>query len=522
MIIALLGIHIYETSKEVYLHKRLDSMHYEYVLALNIKHAVSRQVKEAMSGVVFGFSKPQAEKYNKTKKDTDATLNDLINSISTELDYIADHEIENEEGEGRKARYLLSQYAEIDKRLTIVNQLVSEGSDRKRVQKILADVDKQYESFVSLTNQWIAQEQEELQNVNNTLSSMTNRNTIILIAGAVLTIIFAMTMSLSIILLIIDPRMKELIDGTQRIARGDLNTPIELGGNDEFTTLYKAFNLMMSQLQISQKNLLEQSYYSGMAEMVSGILHNIKNSFAPFIVDTEIIYHHIKNIKMKQFQPILAELRDDTLDPERKKNLIDLSALLFDNSNEALAQVRDKLAGMQNRATLIERIIEEQSALANSQRLIEEVSLLELLHDSLSLIKKEFLDNVKVSIAENVQTVGHIKTQRIILLQVFKNIIVNAIESTLRSNNNSGEVLVQAAIANDDEQIHITISDHGEGIKQELLPEIFKRGVSGKSKQSGLGLHWCANSVSALKGRIYAESEGLGKGASFHLFLNRS
>jgi len=524
MIVALLGIHVYETSKEYYLHKRLDSMQNEYVLALNIKHAVCSQVKETMSDILIGSSGAQEGRYNKSRQTAATTIRDLIDSIASELGYIADREIEHEEGESRRAQLILRHYEEIDQKLTLVNKLAAEGTNRQQIQDLLAEVSDRYESFVALINKWIKGEKEELQNVNKTLTVMTERNTLILISGALISILFALTMTLSIIMLIIDPRMKELIDGTKRIAKGDLATPIALGGNDEFSTLSKAFNLMMSQLQVSQKNLLEQSYYSGMAEMVSGILHNIKNAFSPFIIDTEIIYHHIKNVKLDQLQPVLSELRDDSLVPDRKTSLLDLSGLLLENSNETLAHVRDKLAAMQNRATLIERIIEEQSALANSQRLIEEVSLSELLHDALSLIKQEFLDDVPVVIAENVQMVGRIKTQRIVLLQVFKNIILNAIESTLRSGNATGEVLVQATVSEDQEQevIHVTITDNGEGIRQELLQEIFKRGVSGKSKQSGLGLHWCANSVSALKGRLYAESEGLGKGARFHLFLNRS
>lgn len=524
LIVTLLGVHLFETSKEVYLHKRLDSMHHEYITVLNIKHAVSSQVKEAMNNVVFGFSGNQIQRYGKTKKQAESAIQELMATISKELGYIFVHEKEKEEGESRKAQNIFDKYSEIDAKLGVANDLLSRGSDLQEVKKILVEVEGLYESFVVLIEEWIEHEQQELQNVETIFSSMTDRNTMILIIGAVFTILFAMTMSLSIILLIIDPRLKELIRGTERVAKGDLDTPIVLAGRDEFTFLSKAFNQMMEQLQSSQKKLLEQSYYSGMAEMVSGILHNIKNSFSPFIIDTEIIYHHVKNIKLKQIGPTLAELEDATIDAGRRKDLLDLSNLLLANSEDILEKVGSKLADMQNRASLIERIIEEQSELANSQRLIEEVSLNELIHDSLSLIKKDFLEKVPVIIFQNVQAVGSIKTQRIVLLQVFSNIILNAIESILRSQNTAGKVQVHAAVSELDEQemIHVTIIDDGEGIQPEQLQEIFQRGISGKAKRSGLGLHWCANSISALQGRLYAESEGLGTGAHFHLFLKRN
>lgn len=525
LISGLLGVHLFETSKEVYFHKRLDSMHHEYIVVLNIKQAVSSQLKEATTGVVFGFSPQQTKRYERTKILTESSIKELMNTISTELDYIFSHEKENEEDESRKAQHLLDKYKEIDTTLQRLIELGSQLTKTRGAQEaVLAEADDLYISFANLIDEWIEHEQKELQNVEDTFRAMTTRNTIILVVGSIITLVFAMTMSLSIILLIIDPRMKELISGTKRISQGDLSTPITLTGNDEFTALSKAFNQMMLRLQSSQKQLLEQSYYSGMAEMVSGILHNIKNAFSPFIVDTEIIYHHVKSIKLFQFIPALNELREDTIDSSRKNDLLDLGGLLIENSQDTLKKIRDKLAVMQNRAALIERIIEEQSQLASSQRLIEEISLQELFQDSLSLIKTRFLEEVSVSVSDNVQKVGNIKTQRIILLQVFKNIILNAIESILRAENKSGKVEINAELFHDtnQEMVHITISDNGEGIKPESLKEIFQRGVSGKESRSGLGLHWCANSIAALQGQIYAESDGPGQGAQLHILIKRN
>ena len=49
---------------------------------------------------------------------------------------------------------------------------------------------------------------------------------------------------------------------------------------------------------------------------------------------------------------------------------------------------------------------------------------------------------------------------------------------------------------------------------------LFERGFSTKKEQTGgLGLHWCANSVAALAGRMSAESAGPGAGAAFHVLL---
>jgi two-component system, NtrC family, sensor kinase len=50
---------------------------------------------------------------------------------------------------------------------------------------------------------------------------------------------------------------------------------------------------------------------------------------------------------------------------------------------------------------------------------------------------------------------------------------------------------------------------------------VFDKGFSTKSRETnyGIGLHWCANAIAALGGRIWAASEGPGLGASMHLML---
>ena len=57
----------------------------------------------------------------------------------------------------------------------------------------------------------------------------------------------------------------------------------------------------------------------------------------------------------------------------------------------------------------------------------------------------------------------------------------------------------------------------------DILEHIFERGFSTKQEgSSGIGLHWCANTISSMNGKIYAESEGKGKGACLHLVFPKN
>jgi two-component system, NtrC family, sensor kinase len=70
-------------------------------------------------------------------------------------------------------------------------------------------------------------------------------------------------------------------------------------------------------------------------------------------------------------------------------------------------------------------------------------------------------------------------------------------------------------------QLHLECRDDGVGIPGEHLERVFENGFTTKSRETnhGIGLHWCANAVGALGGRIWAASDGPGRGATMHLLI---
>ena len=69
--------------------------------------------------------------------------------------------------------------------------------------------------------------------------------------------------------------------------------------------------------------------------------------------------------------------------------------------------------------------------------------------------------------------------------------------------------------------VRLTVRDNGSGFDAALAERLFQRGFTSKAggDTSGLGLHWCANAVAGMGGRILAESRGAGQGAEFHILL---
>jgi two-component system, NtrC family, sensor kinase len=102
---------------------------------------------------------------------------------------------------------------------------------------------------------------------------------------------------------------------------------------------------------------------------------------------------------------------------------------------------------------------------------------------------------------------------------VFQNLIINAAEALPAGE--SGVILVDGSRIEDSRGawLQITFTDNGSGIAPEALGRVFEKGFSTKSakRNSGIGLHWCANAMASIGGSIEVSSKGLGHGATFTL-----
>ena len=104
------------------------------------------------------------------------------------------------------------------------------------------------------------------------------------------------------------------------------------------------------------------------------------------------------------------------------------------------------------------------------------------------------------------------------LQQVFGNLLSNAIKFTPSGGN------VYVDVVGSNTHVDVTISDSGEGISSETLPNIFKQfsqvgAGERKSVGLGLGLSIAKTLVEKHGGSVHAESDGVGKGSRFVVSL---
>jgi signal transduction histidine kinase len=122
--------------------------------------------------------------------------------------------------------------------------------------------------------------------------------------------------------------------------------------------------------------------------------------------------------------------------------------------------------------------------------------------------------NIRISYTiKNLQPLGGkkdliIRADRDRILQVLSNLLGNALKFT-----KEGEISITAEPR--DKDLIVEVKDSGNGIDPEIFPKLFEKFVSKSEKGTGLGLFVCKNIIQAHGGRIWAENNPDGMGATF-------
>jgi signal transduction histidine kinase len=162
-------------------------------------------------------------------------------------------------------------------------------------------------------------------------------------------------------------------------------------------------------------------------------------------------------------------------------------------------------------------------ASSRSEPVVERVALPELLAQALDIVPDVCRQRLLIEADESLKAVGSVPVARTLLRLVLQNLIINAADAVGESQREKGVLQIAAAIETDEAaaRLHLRCTDNGIGIAAENLPRIFEKGFSTKPRTAnhGIGLHWCANAIRSLGGRIWASSQGIGHGASLHVVL---
>lgn len=278
------------------------------------------------------------------------------------------------------------------------------------------------------------------------------------------------------------------------------------------------------ELKEVQQQLIETSRRAGMAEVATGVLHNVGNVLNSVNVSLTLLRENLRNSKAPSLGRVarLLELHKDdlaaffTIDPKGKlvpEFLLRLAEHLM-QEHAAAEKEYDQLTG---NIEHIKAIVTMQQNHAKFAGFREKVALHGLVEEALHLCMPGLLRH-GVEVLRHYSEVPEITTDKHRVLQILVNLTRNA-QLALAESERPDKQLIVRLDPSPDGGANITIADNGIGIPPENLIRIFSHGFTTRKGGHGFGLHSGANAAKELGGQLRAQSAGPGQGAAFILYL---
>lgn len=296
-----------------------------------------------------------------------------------------------------------------------------------------------------------------------------------------------------------------LLRAAREIGRGNLETTIEVRGNDEFAELSRAFNDMTlrlrkvydgleaevrkrtEELQKREKDLERERRLAAIGRLAAGVAHEVNNPLT-----------------------VIAGAAEGLRDRANDEALQQVEA--FEDFPDYLETIESEAYRLKR---LVRRLLDFARVRAGGGEMYT-MDLADVLHDAVSLARLDPLAKehpVHAAIEGPLPVEGDADS----LKQAALNLLFNGLRAV--KDTGGGEVTLEAKRV--DEQVVIEVRDNGVGVDAADLDRLFEPffTTAKEGEGTGLGLSLVYGIVDRHRGAIAVSSEGVGQGATFRMAL---
>lgn len=322
--------------------------------------------------------------------------------------------------------------------------------------------------------------------------------------------------------MVVGPLVKLTQHALEIRASADLSRRSGVVRRDEIGTLAHEFDSMVERLAASQTRLLEQARAGGMSEVATSVLHDVGNAMQAVHASAGCLREHLRSrnlsdlervsrLLVAQADELAAWLTSDAKGRQVPSFLVGLADGLVAEHDAMARELALLAAGLEHIGQLVDR----QRQHSGHRGAIEMLDATAMLREAARLAGVEAArGQATVEVTAN----GAFQAERHKLLAVLINLVRNSCEA-VADLPPERRTLRLTATEPEPGSIRFTVEDRGVGIAANDLQRLFEGGWSRKGEGHGVGLHGAANSVREMNGRLWAESDGPGRGARFHVEL---
>lgn len=287
---------------------------------------------------------------------------------------------------------------------------------------------------------------------------------------------------LSVLLVLVDRPLEELMQTIARVRKGDLTARVDFAKRkDDIGQLGQQFNDMIQQLdanrreieRLHKREMARAEHLATLGELAAGLAHEIRNPLAGIAGVVEIMTNELP-----------AQSPSRTVIAEVHREILHIQAIL----NDLLSYARPRPPNFH--PADLNATVQQAVELARQQVLTKPVE-------------------IKFEANSSLPNVEHDPT---LIQQVILNLLLNGIQAI----SGPGEVRVE--LLQDHDSAVVRVADTGRGISAEALPKIFKPFFTTRKEGTGLGLSLANSIVQSHAGRIEVTSTP-GAGTQFKVLL---
>lgn len=281
--------------------------------------------------------------------------------------------------------------------------------------------------------------------------------------------------------------------------------------NRELIKRKKELSETLSELKETQVLLIHSEKMNSLGQLVAGIAHEINNPLAFISGNIDYLETGVSDIKS-----IISDIRDLAAENclAEKVNEV-LNTACYEDLIKDLSDLQAETADGIKRILSIVKDLKNFSRIDEAE--VKKVNIADNINSTLNILKGK-LNEKKISIEINYNEVREIYCYPAQLNQVVLNILLNSIYAV---KNKDGCIIID--FTEDDNFYIISITDNGEGIKEENINKIFNPFYTTKppGEGTGIGLSIVNKIIRDLhKGDIRVESV-YGEGTKFRLFISK-
>jgi signal transduction histidine kinase len=277
--------------------------------------------------------------------------------------------------------------------------------------------------------------------------------------------------------------LEQLVEGTIRVARGDLSHRIDVASGDEIGELASNFNRMTAEilddrqkLEEASRKLMEAEKLATIGRLATALAHEIRNPLTAVKLNIQKIAHH----------PALGSMELEQL---------------------GIAEI-----GIQQ----VEKLVKDILSYARAPKLAKSSFQLESLLEEALRFVEEPVEEKQIQVTTSFRELSPLLVDGDQLRQAFLNILLNATEAV----GHGGKITVETGLRTTPEgtAAEVSIADDGVGIEESDRGSIFDAFFTTKSLGTGLGLTNARKVVELHRGTIEVASE-VGRGTRVTILL---